>query len=89
MPEKTKKCLFLRELDIITEKCIIEVKSGTSGTNLVKQFSAQKRYAEYRNKQHIVFAPNFPTMARVNFQRLGFNVVADFKSLIKAIKEYE
>ena len=78
-----------REFDIITTKCIIEVKSGTNGRKLVKQFSGQKRYAEYKNRKHIVFAPNLPTMAIINFKKLGFNIVADVKSLIKTLKEYE
>jgi hypothetical protein len=78
-----------RELDIITKKCIIEVKSGENGRKMEKQFFAQKRYAESKNKQHIIFAPNLPTMARINFEKKGFTITNDLKKLTHFIKEYE
>jgi len=38
-----------REFDIITNKCIIEVKSGKV-QRCLKQFLQQKRYADSKNK---------------------------------------
>ena len=78
----------IREFDIITQKCIIEVKSKKAKKSL-KQFLQQKRYAEYKNKQHIVFAPTIPTMAKIDYEKQGVKIVKDYKSLINIIKEYE
>ena len=47
----------------------------------------QVKISGYKNRKHIVFAPNLPTIAIINFKKLGFNIVADVKSLIKTIKE--
>ena len=77
-----------REFDIITEKCIIEVKSNKVKSCL-NQFLQQKRYAEYINKQHIVFAPTIPTLAKIEYEKHGIKIVKDYKSLINTIKEYE
>jgi hypothetical protein len=77
-----------RELDIITKRCIIEVKSGKKPKGL-KQFLAQKRYAEALGKKHIVFAPNILTMAKISHEKNGIFIVKDFKTLIDNIKESE
>ena len=77
----------IREFDIITKKCIIEVKGGSNGRNMENQFLQQKRYAQYKNKQHIVFAPNLPVVAIMNFKKKGFNITNDIKMLINHIKE--
>lgn len=77
-----------RELDIITKKCIIEVKDKQV-KRCLKQFLAQKRYAEYKNKQHIVFSPNIPTMTKLSYEKYGIKIVKDFSTLIKTIKEHE
>ena len=78
----------VREFDIITKKCIIEVK-GDKVKRCRNQFLQQKRYAEYKNKQHIVFAPTIPTMAKFDYEKHGVKIVKDYKSLITTIKEYE
>jgi hypothetical protein len=78
----------VREFDIITRKCIIEVKSGKVQKRL-NQFTQQKRYADSKNKQHIVFAPTIPTMAKIDYEKHGITIVKDYKSLINKIKEYE
>ena len=77
-----------REFDIITKKCIIEVKSGKVQKRL-NQFTQQKRYADSKNKQHIVFAPTIPTMAKIDYEKHGITIVKDYESLINKIKEYE
>ena len=77
-----------REFDIITKKCIIEVK-GDKVKRCLNQFLKQKRYAEYKNKQHIVFAPTIRTMTKIDYEKHGIKIVEDYKSLISIIKEYE
>ena len=77
-----------REFDIITQKCIIEVKSGKV-QKCLSQFTQQKRYAEYKNKQHIVYAPTIPTMTKIAYEKHGVKIVKDYRSLINIIKEYE
>lgn len=78
----------LREFDIITKKCIIEVKSGKKPKGLV-QFLGQKRYAESRNKRHIVFAPNISIAAKKSHEQSGITIVKDYKLLIETVKEHE
>jgi hypothetical protein len=78
----------VREFDIITKKCIIEVK-GDKVKRCLKQFLQQKKYAEYKNKQHIVFAPTIPTMTKIDYEKHGIKIVKDYKSLVNTIKEYE
>jgi hypothetical protein len=46
-----------RELDIITKKCIIEVKSGSKPRGALKQFLGQKQYAESRGKNILFLHP--------------------------------
>lgn len=78
-----------REFDIITRNCIIEIKGGVNASKKGKQFLAQKRYAESKNKQYIIYAPNFPTMARISFEKQGFKIANNVKTLINYIKDYE
>jgi hypothetical protein len=80
--------ISLREFDIITKKCIIEVKSGKKPKGLV-QFLGQKRYAESRNKRHIVFAPNISIPAKKSHEQSGITIVKDYKLLIETVKEHE
>ena len=83
----TKK---LREFDIITKKCIIEVKSSNRFDGGKKQFSAQKRYAEEEaHKHHLVYAPHAPGLSVANFSKDGIRVLKTHTDLINAIKEYE
>ena len=77
-----------REFDIITKKCIIEVKSGAKPKGLT-QFLAQKRFAESRNKKHIVFAPNMLNAAKRTHERSGIVILKDSKLLIDMIKRYD
>ena len=78
-----------RELDIITKKCIIEVKSGHKQRHALKQFLGQKRYAESIGKKHIVFAPRMPTMAKIEHRKSGIMITSDLRDLIQLIKESE
>jgi hypothetical protein len=78
-----------RELDIITKKCIIEVKSGPKPSRALKQFLGQKRYAESKRKKHIVFAPKMPTMAKNEHRKNGITITGNLQNLIELIKENE
>ena len=78
-----------RELDIITKKCIIEVKSGKKPSRALKQFLGQKQYADGSGKKHIVFAPEMPTMAKNEHRKSGIVITGNIQKLIKLIKEHE
>jgi hypothetical protein len=78
-----------REIDIITKKCIIEVKSGKKVKGGQKQFLGQQKYAGTIKKQHIVFAPNMLTTAKMVHERHGIKIARDYNTLINYIKEYE
>ncbi len=79
----------IREFDIITKKCIIEVKSGTNFSKKLKQFLSQKKYANSKNKAYIVYSPHMQTMSKITYEKSGINIIKDCKSLINTIKEYE
>ena len=78
-----------RELDIVTKKCIIEVKSGPKPSRALKQFLGQKKYANSKGKNHIVFAPEMPTMAKNEHRKSGIAITGNLQRLITLIKEYE
>ncbi|MBO5223387.1 MAG: hypothetical protein J6C23_02615 [Clostridia bacterium] len=78
-----------RELDIITKRCIIEVKSGAKPSGALKQFCGQKQYAENKGKKHIVFAPKMPTLAKNEHRKKGIIITGNLQKLIQMIKEYE
>lgn len=78
-----------REFDIITKKCIIEIKSGAKVTGGQRQFLRQKRLAESLGKKHVVFAPNMLTAAKKAHERSGITIISDYKSLTNFIKEHE
>ena len=80
----------LREFDIITKKCIIEVKSSKHLTRGEKQFPAQKRYAEVEaHKHYFVFAPNVSRASVAKFFDMGIVVINTHRKLVNIIKEYE
>ena len=78
-----------REFDIITKKCIIEVKSGRKPKKALKQFKGQKQFAEFKKKYHIVFAPTMPTMAKNDHRENGITITGNIQTLIRFIKEHE
>ena len=77
-----------RELDIITKKCIIEVKSGKVAHKLF-QFQSQKRFAFEKKKNHIVFAPDIHNPTKRDYEKNGIVVKCSLPELIQTIKEYE
>lgn len=78
-----------RELDIITKKCIIEVKSGKKPKKALKQFLGQQQFAESIQKKHIVFSPTMPLMAKNEHRKSGITITGHMEHLIKFIKENE
>ena len=78
-----------RELDIVTKKCIIEVKSGPKPRGALRQFLGQKQFAEFENKHHIVFAPKMPTMAKNQHRKVGITITSKLEKLIDLIREHE
>ncbi len=75
-----------REFDIITKKCIIEVKGGTA-KNKTKQYFAQKRFAEEHRKDYIIIAPNMAYGTKKFLQNEGFHIVANTTDLIQEMKK--
>lgn len=67
----------------------MEVKSGTKNKHVLNQFQAQKKYAEVKNKKHIVFAPKMPVVAEIAHLKNGIVIVKDIASLVFYVKENE
>ena len=78
-----------RELDIITKKCIIEVKSGKKPKKALKQFLGQQQFAKLIQKKHIVYCPTMPLMAKNEHRKSGIIITGDMEHLIEFIKENE
>lgn len=78
-----------RELDIITKRCIIEIKSSPTPDKLQRQYNGQLKYAESKNKKLVVFAPNILPNALRNHLEHGLAICNNFKSLLNFIKENE
>ena len=68
---------------------VCETSSNKQVKRCLNQFLQQKKYAECKNKQHIVFAPTIPTMTKIDYEKHGIKIVKDYKSLVNTIKEYE
>ena len=77
-----------REFDIITSKTIIEVKSGAA-THRAKQLLGQKRFAEERQKAHIVYAPNISRATKIEYNKIGLCITSSVSELINAVRRYE
>ena len=77
-----------REFDIMAKKCIIEVKSGEASRRL-KQLQGQKKYAESRNKCHILYAPDIRLATKKDYEKNGIMIKTTTKELIQQIKENE
>ena len=75
-----------RELDIVTKKCIIEIKGGKASSSL-KQLLAQKRFAEGKNKKRVFYAPEIYYNTMYDYRKHGIEVKKSIKELIQFIKE--
>ena len=78
----------IREFDIITKKCIIEVK-GKQAKNCLTQGLEQKRYARRVGKQHILYAPHIVYNRFREYSEKGLLIARSEAELIIKIKEYE
>ena len=76
----------MREFDIITKKCIFEVKSKQVRRKLT-QLQQQKLYAESRNKKHIVFAPEILPACRREYEQKGIIITTSKYELLQEMKE--
>lgn len=74
-----------REFDIITKKCIIEVKSKQVRRKLT-QLQQQKLYAESKNKKHIVFAPEILPACKREYEQNGIVITTSKYELLQAMK---
>ena len=77
-----------REFDIITKKCIIEIKSK-SVARCLRQFLLQKNYADNNKKHHVVFAPDILFNTKSAYEKCGVKIVKTTTELINFIKENE
>jgi hypothetical protein len=75
-----------REFDIITKKCIIEVKSGEVSRRL-KQLKGQMNYAKSKNKHHVLYAPDIRLATKKDYEKHGITIKTTIKDLIQQIKE--
>lgn len=71
-----------REIDIVTNKSIIEVKSGNVHKCL-KQFLAQKQLASSLKRKHIVYAPDILKAAKAEYERHGVRIATTIEELIR------
>lgn len=78
----------IREVDIVTQRTIIEVKSGTVH-HKAPQLLAQKKYAASRKKQHIVYAPDIAYGTKIAYSKMGLTIATSKQELINYLKEYE
>lgn len=71
-----------REVDIVTARSLIEVKSKT-GKHALKQFLAQKKLSESLGKRYYVFAPNMSDARFDEYSRWGIPVIRTKEKLIE------
>ena len=71
-----------REIDIITDKCVYEIKSGKA-KHKVKQFSAQLEFAKSRNKDYVIYSPGSRKHQVDVLKSKGFNVFTSIDDLVK------
>ena len=81
-----KEIKSTREIDLVTKKCIIEIKSGKV-KHRSKQFLAQKDFAKDYNKHHIVYAPDITDKKLIELKNKGIDVVRKKEDLLERIKK--
>ena len=77
-----------RELDIITKKCLIEIKTGKASRRL-KQLQGQQQYAKHIGKQHVLYAPDIHNNTFKDYEKNGITIKKTINELLQYIKEYE
>ncbi len=75
-----------REFDIITQRCLVEIKSGKARRCLT-QLLEQKEYACSNHKKHILFAPDISKGTKRAYENQGITIVRTTEQLISFVKE--
>ena len=75
-----------RELDLICQNFVIEIKSGT-GKHCLKQFLEQKAFSEAIRKTHIVYGPEMSKARISEYTRHGIIISQNLDDLITIMKE--
>ena len=68
------------EIDIETRHLVIEVKSG-SVKHFAKQFFRERKYADKRHKELIIFAPFISATRKSVAEKMGFTIITSFGEL--------
>lgn len=74
-----------REMDIITKKCIIEIKSGKK-PRASTQGLIQKDYASKHGRKAIIYAPNILPRVKLEYQKHGLTICSNKDELYKEMK---
>lgn len=77
-----KRLCDTREVDIVTSKAIIEVKSRTA-KHALKQFLAQKQLSEDFGKKYYVYAPNISDARYNEYTKQGITVIRTKEQLLR------
>ena len=76
-----------REFDIITKKCIIEVKS--KAVKCESQLLAQLRYTNLHKIRHFLYAPTITRVAKFQYEKNGIDVSKTLDELVRKVKEMQ
>ncbi len=74
-----------REFDIITKKCIIEVKS--KAIKCENQLLAQVRYTDLHKIRHFLYTPTINRTRKYEYEKKGINVSKTLEELVRKVKE--
>lgn len=72
----------VREIDIITNKAVYEIKSGKAKHKL-KQFDAQKKLAKSRNKDYVVYSPGSSNYQIECLRKRGIRAYNNIKDVLQ------
>ena len=76
-----------REFDIITKKCIIEVKS--KAVKCESQLLAQLRYTNLHKIKHFLYSPTITRVAKYEYEKNGIDVSKTLDELVRKVKEMQ
>ena len=81
-----KRLKSAREVDILTNNYIIEIKSGKV-RHKTRQFLDQQDFSKEYNKGHIVYAPEISDKKYKELSDKGINVIRSKNELLKKVKK--
>ena len=73
-------------MDIICKRGFVEVKSS-SHPHCLTQVLIQKRYADKRQKKHILYAPNISERAKQVYEKNRIIVAKHLNEIVKELKK--